>query len=276
MASSLRATMFKKFTILSGLAAASITYASAQDTKPAAKEAPAAGKEPAAAPAKGDAASDKNSYALGHRIGNDISRSFKQQGIEIDANAFAAGLKDALGGGAAKYSEEEMEKIMAEFEEAQRAKMQEKMEAAQEEELKNDPELAKQVDINRAKEKAFLDQNGKKEGVTTTASGLQYEVLKKGEGAKPKATDTVKVHYHGTLLDGTVFDSSVTRGEPAQFGVKQVIKGWTEALQLMPVGSKYKLVIPAKLAYGNRAMGDKITPASTLVFEVELLEILGK
>jgi len=118
----------------------------------------------------------------------------------------------------------------------------------------------------------FLAKNGKREGVITTKSGMQYEVIKEGKGLKPTTADRVKVHYHGTLLDGTVFDSSVERKEPATFGVTQVIKGWTEALQLMPVGSKYKLYIPGNLAYGNRSQG-KIGPNQLLIFEVELLSI---
>lgn len=126
---------------------------------------------------------------------------------------------------------------------------------------------------NKAAGAAFLAENAKKEGVVTTASGLQYEVVVAGKGAMPVATDKVKVHYHGTLIDGTVFDSSVERGEPAEFGVNQVIKGWVEGLQLMPVGSKYKFYIPQDLAYGAQAQG-KIVPFSTLVFEVELIAIV--
>lgn len=120
----------------------------------------------------------------------------------------------------------------------------------------------------------FLEENKKKTGVTTTESGLQYSVIKMGDGAKPSATDKVKTHYHGTLTDGTVFDSSVDRGEPVEFPVNGVIKGWTEALQLMPVGSKWKLFIPYALAYGERAAGPQIPAYSALVFEVELLEIV--
>ena len=122
--------------------------------------------------------------------------------------------------------------------------------------------------------KAFLDANGKRDEVITLASGLQYEVMTKGTGAIPKASDSVKVHYHGTLIDGNVFDSSVRRGEPTTFGVTQVISGWVEALQLMPVGSKWKLFIPSDLAYGNQGAGQSIAPNSTLIFEVELLEIV--
>ncbi|MFM9053078.1 MAG: FKBP-type peptidyl-prolyl cis-trans isomerase, partial [Bacteroidota bacterium] len=129
---------------------------------------------------------------------------------------------------------------------------------------------------NSAESKKFLENNKKKNGVTTTASGLQYEVIKQGTGPKPTAEDTVRTHYHGTLIDGTVFDSSVERGEPAEFPVGAVIKGWTEALQLMPVGSKYRLYIPSDLAYGERSAGPKIGPGSTLIFDVELLEIVSK
>jgi FKBP-type peptidyl-prolyl cis-trans isomerase len=121
---------------------------------------------------------------------------------------------------------------------------------------------------------AFLEENAGRSGVEVTESGLQYEVLKEGVGAKPTANDQVRVHYHGTLIDGTVFDSSVERGQPAVFGVGQVISGWTEALQLMPEGSKWKLFIPANLAYGERGAGSKIGPNSALIFEVELLEIM--
>jgi FKBP-type peptidyl-prolyl cis-trans isomerase FklB len=122
--------------------------------------------------------------------------------------------------------------------------------------------------------KAFLEQNAKRSEVITLESGLQYEILVSGNGAVPKATDTVEVHYHGSLIDGNVFDSSVQRGEPATFGVTQVIPGWVEALQLMPVGSKWRLVIPSELAYGSQGAGQAIAPFSTLVFEVELLSIV--
>jgi FKBP-type peptidyl-prolyl cis-trans isomerase FklB len=133
-----------------------------------------------------------------------------------------------------------------------------------------------QVSKNTAEGKQFLEENKKKKGVITTASGLQYMVITEGKGDMPTANDTVKTHYHGTLIDGTVFDSSVDRGEPVEFPVGGVIKGWTEALQLMHVGSKYRLFIPPDLAYGERQAGPKIGPNSTLIFEVELLAIKGK
>ena len=122
--------------------------------------------------------------------------------------------------------------------------------------------------------RAFLEANGKRTEVSTLKSGLQYEILKEGNGSQPKASDKVKVHYHGTLIDGTVFDSSVRRGEPATFGVTQVIAGWVEALQLMPVGSKWKLYIPSNLAYGAQGAGQHIGPHTTLIFEVELIDIV--
>jgi FKBP-type peptidyl-prolyl cis-trans isomerase FklB len=133
---------------------------------------------------------------------------------------------------------------------------------------------ASKFEVYKAEGEAFLAENAKKEGVQTTASGLQYEIIEAGNGAKPVATDTVKVHYHGTLIDGTVFDSSVSRGMPATFGVHQVIKGWTEALQLMPVGSKYRLYIPQDLAYGAQPhQGGAIKPFMALIFDVELISI---
>jgi len=134
---------------------------------------------------------------------------------------------------------------------------------------------SKKSNDNLAKCKSFLDENGKKKGIITTASGLQYEVVKEGTGPKPTINDTVKTNYHGTLIDGTVFDSSVDRGEPVEFPVGAVIKGWTEALQLMSVGSKYRLYVPSDLAYGDRGQGP-ITPNSALIFDLELLEIKGK
>jgi len=133
---------------------------------------------------------------------------------------------------------------------------------------------AKMAEKAQGEGKVFLEANAKRAEVTTLASGLQYEVLTQGEGAVPSASDSVKVHYHGTLIDGTVFDSSVSRGEPATFGVTQVISGWVEALQLMPVGSKWKLFIPSDLAYGAQGAGQAIAPHSALVFEVELLDIV--
>jgi FKBP-type peptidyl-prolyl cis-trans isomerase FklB len=195
----------------------------------------------------------KTSYA----VGVDIATSLKRQGVDLDAKALTAGIADGLAGKPALTDEQQQAALM-DLEKNLRAKAQENQKVAAEKNLKAGED--------------FLAANAKKDGVKTTASGLQYKVIKTGTGATPKPTDTVKVHYHGTLIDGTVFDSSVQRGEPVTFPVRGVIPGWTEALQLMKVGDKWQLFIPAKLAYGERGVGP-IGPNSTLIFEVELLSI---
>ncbi len=195
---------------------------------------------------------DKVSYFIGTNMGGQL----KSQGIDVDIKALTEGIADAISGKESKYSQEEISAAMQAFE----TKMQ--------------ADSAKKAGEAKDAGEKFLAENGKREGVTTTASGLQYEVLKAAEGAKPQATDQVKVHYHGTLVDGKVFDSSVERGEPVTFPVQGVIKGWVEALQLMPVGSKWKLFIPSELAYGKQGAGADIGPDAALVFEVELLEIV--
>jgi FKBP-type peptidyl-prolyl cis-trans isomerase FklB len=227
--------MFKKFLTITGLACAGITSVVAQE-----------GGAPALTTIDQKAA---------YIIGSNQAQRLHAQLPDLDVESFVAGIRDALKGEKSKISEEETQKVMQEF--------QTKMQAAQ----------AEKASAQAGKGKEFLEKNSKREGVTTLPSGLQYEVIKKGEGAKPTADQEVKVHYHGTLIDGSVFDSSVERGEPAEFGVGQVIKGWTEALQLMPVGSKWKLFIPANLAYGDQAPSPKIPGGSALVFEVELLAI---
>lgn len=220
------------------------------------KTAEAKPAEKAAAPPVIDQALlEKVSYFYGTQMGG----QFQEMGVQINVDALASGVKDAIDKKDPKYSREELMAVMGQFEQAMNAKMQKEMGEA----------AAK----NSAEGEKFLAENGKRPGVVTTASGLQYEVLKKSEGAKPKAEDVVTVHYEGTLINGTVFDSSVKRGEPANFPVNQVIPGWVEALQLMNVGSKYKLFIPSKLAYADQGSGRAIGPNSTLIFEVELLKI---
>jgi len=199
---------------------------------------------------------DKVSYALGMNIGE----SLVQLPVELNPDIIGLAIKDLLAGNQPALPENEYVAVMKAF--------QNKMQSAEQEASKG---IALQ---NTAEEKSFMEDNKKAEGVVTTASGLQYIVLKEGSGAKPGADDTVKVHYAGSLLDGTEFDSSIKRGEPAEFGVTQVIKGWTEALQLMNVGSKYRLFVPSKLAYGERGAGQAIGPCSMLVFDVELIDIL--
>ena len=196
---------------------------------------------------------DKLSYALGLSFGQSL-RQNRVQGIDYES--FAKGVEAMCEGKMHEISVQEAQKLL----DAYFSEIESKQQAAG-------------MEQKSAGEK-FLAENAKKTGVITTASGLQYEILKEGKGQKPIATDKVKVHYHGTLLDGTVFDSSVKRNTPASFGVNQVIKGWVEALQLMPVGSKWKLYIPQELAYGAHGAGETIRPYSALIFEVELLEIL--
>ncbi len=196
---------------------------------------------------------------LGYSMGLDVGNYFKGIGDEINFETLIRGLEDAFNGAEPAISQEEIASVQKQF--------GEKMQARQEE------QLTAMKENNSKTGMTFLEQNKKREGVVVTESGLQYELMEKGEGAKPKATDTVKVDYVGTLIDGTEFDNSVKRGEPAVFGVDQVIPGWSEALQLMEVGSKYRLVIPSILAYGEKGAPPVIEPNSVLVFEVNLLAI---
>jgi FKBP-type peptidyl-prolyl cis-trans isomerase FklB len=207
----------------------------------------------------------KVSYAIGLNIASNLKQMKEQGGFAVDANLVAQGLKDAMSGGKLKLSQEEVQATMQAFSQKMQAKQKEQM-AARENEMKK---AGEQNDIAG---KAYLAANAKKEGVKKTKSGLQYKVLTKGKGPKPKATDTVTVNYRGTLIDGKEFDSSYSRGEPATFAVNAVIPGWTEVLQLMPEGSKWEVVIPSDLAYGPGGAGGDIGPNSTLVFEVELLK----
>jgi FKBP-type peptidyl-prolyl cis-trans isomerase FklB len=192
---------------------------------------------------------DKVSYSIGMNIGFNLSK----QKVDINPEILAAGIKDAIAG-KPQLTQDQVKDVMAQFEKDMEQKQKEAGE-------KNKTEGAK-----------FLEENKKKEGVKTTASGLEYKVEKEGTGAQPKPTDMVTVNYRGTLINGTEFDSSYKRGQPATFPVNGVIKGWTEALQLMKVGSKYQVVVPANLAYGERAVSPEIGPNATLIFEVELLD----
>lgn len=207
---------------------------------------------------------DKISYAIGMNIG----RNLKNQGVEVNDSAFAAGARDAFAGKTSPLSEEETQQLLTTYQQELRGK-QEKLRAEQMEKAR---EAAAK---NRETGAAFLAENAKKPGVKTTPSGLQYKIITEGKGEVPKENHQVSVNYRGTLIDGTEFDSSYKRGEPATFGVTGVIKGWTEALLMMPVGSKWQLYVPADLAYGDRPMGSTITPGSTLVFEIELLSTKG-
>jgi len=203
---------------------------------------------------------DKVSYALGANLGMNLHK----QSVEVDTSIVLRGLKDALAGGKLLLTDDEAKAALTQLQTDLRNKQMEKMKEA--------------ADLNKKTGADFLEANKAKEGVVTLPSGLQYKILVEGTGPKPAPTDTVSCNYRGTLLDGTEFDSSYKRGQPASFPVTGVIKGWTEALQLMPVGSKWQLFIPSDLAYGDRGADPRsgIGPAATLIFEVELLSIQEK
>jgi FKBP-type peptidyl-prolyl cis-trans isomerase len=200
---------------------------------------------------------DKISYA----IGTDIGGSLKRMEADVNLDKLTAGLRDALAGSKLQLSEDEIMASMQAFQMKAQEKMMAKQKEAGEKAIKEGT--------------AYLEANKAKEGVVVLPSGLQYKIIKQGDGVKPKLSDTVKTHYRGTFTDGTEFDSSYKRGEPAQFPVGGVIAGWTEALQLMPVGSKWQLVIPSDIAYGPQGRPG-IPPNSVLVFDIELLEVSSK
>lgn len=202
---------------------------------------------------------DKLSYALGLSMGN----NFRNSGIkEINVQDFTDGVASVFYGSQPKMTYVEAKQIIQSFFEDLEKKQRE--------------ESAKLAEINKAAGEEFLAKNKERENVLTTASGLQYEIIKEGTGKQPTSSDRVEVHYTGKLIDGTVFDSSVDRGVPATFGVTQVIPGWVEALQLMKEGAKWRLFIPSDLAYGPQGAPGAIAPNSTLIFDVELLKVLGK
>jgi FKBP-type peptidyl-prolyl cis-trans isomerase FklB len=223
-----------------------VTGAFAEDAKP-----------PAAAPLPDSLKSDE--AQAGYGIGFAIGRQIKKDGAAIDAQALLHGLQDALSGAASQLTDDQLRDALGRVEAAAQARRQAQALAA--------------AEANAAQGAAFLKANAARPGVVSLPSGLQYQVLKPGTGPVPKAGDTVTCNYRGTLIDGAEFDSSYKRGEPASFVVGGVIKGWTEALQLMPVGSKWKLFVPPALAYGEKGAGADIAPNSTLIFEVELLSV---
>lgn len=202
---------------------------------------------------------DKLSYALGLSMGN----NFRASGIEtINVQDFADGVASVFYGSESKMTYDEAKAVIQEYFTALEAKQKEA--------------AAAMADVNAKAGQEFLAENGKRAEVKTTASGLQYEVIKEGDGVQPAASDQVVVHYTGKLIDGTVFDSSEERGMPATFGVTQVIPGWVEALQLMKAGSTWRLFIPSQLAYGPQGAGGVIGPNQTLIFDVTLIEVVGK
>ncbi|OUL56075.1 FKBP-type peptidyl-prolyl cis-trans isomerase [Pseudoalteromonas ulvae] len=217
-------------------------------------------KKEQAVEVKLETAAQQQAYGIGASVGGFLNKDLadkKELGFELDQALLIKGFQDALAG-SAKIDDEKIREVLTQLDTDVRAKQAEQAKIEAEE--------------NKAKGVAFLAENGKREGVTTTESGLQYEVITAGEGAQPAETDVVVVHYKGTLIDGTEFDSSYKRNEPVNFPLNRVIKGWTEGVQLMSVGSKFKFAIPSELAYGDRATGS-IPAHSTLIFEVELLDI---
>jgi len=202
-----------------------------------------------------------NTDTISYIIGSDIARSFKSNDVVVNFDVMNAGIRDAMKGADTIFTQEQIQQIMTEWNQRM---MQERQEKEQQETMNN-----------RKRGEEFLSENKTKEGVTELPSGLQYKVIREGAGASPADTSMVKVDYVGTLIDGTVFDSSRERGEPIEFAVNGVIPGWTEALKMMKPGSVYMLYIPADLAYGDRKMG-KIPPGSMLIFEVELYEVVDK
>ncbi|MBR2234762.1 MAG: FKBP-type peptidyl-prolyl cis-trans isomerase [Prevotella sp.] len=201
---------------------------------------------------------DKLSYALGLGIGQQLAQMGAGKFLNVDD--FAQSVADVLKGSELKVSHREAQQIVNEFFQRQEQKMR--------------AEQAEKGKAAKAEGERYLAENAKKEGVVTTASGLQYQVLREGNGKRPTAKDQVKCHYEGFLIDGTVFDSSVQRGEPAVFGLQQVIAGWTEGLQLMQEGGKYRFFIPYRLAYGEGGAGQLIPPYAALIFDVELIEVI--
>ena len=198
---------------------------------------------------------DSTSYTFGVNIG----RSIQKDKIDIKLDCFFQGIKDAVGGSAIQLTDDQMQGLMQRFSQIMGEKQKEMAKVTSEK--------------NKKDGSAFLEANKKKEGVVTTSSGLQYKILTKGTGKIPTAQDTVVAHYKGTLIDGTEFDNSFKRNEPATFAVTGVIKGWIEALQMMPVGSKWQIYVPADLAYGDQGAGQVIPPGATLIFEIELVSM---
>ncbi len=251
--------MFMKRTpiIIAVLALASGVYA--EDAKPS----PSPDGSPQASPSS---AFKDDKDKLSYTIGVDIGKTLQRIPAELNQTALTQGITDVLGNKPKALSDAELQQVMQSFQQKLSQQREEAM-------VQKQQDMKASAEKNKAAGKKFLDSNSKQPGVTTLADGLQYKVVKNGNGDKPKDTDVVEVNYRGTLIDGKEFDSSAKNGGPVSFPVNEVIKGWSEALKLMPVGSKWQLYLPAELAYGDEGEGDDIQPGSTLVFEVELLGI---
>jgi FKBP-type peptidyl-prolyl cis-trans isomerase FklB len=257
--------------LLVGAAFAQTTPAPKPQPNPAPKAQGTPAAKPAASPTPSPQASqgstlktekEKISYAIGMNVGSGLRDSLSRQSVEVDSNLLTQGFKDAMGSNKTLMTEDEARAVLAQLQNEMKAKLEEKQKQA--------------AETNKKEGEAFLAANKTKEGVITLPDGLQYKILTPGTGPKPTAADTVVCNYRGTLINGKEFDSSFKRGTPATFPVTGVIKGWTEALQLMPEGSKWQLFVPADLAYGDQQRGPDIGPNSTLIFEVELISIQAK
>lgn len=248
--------MKKYVTLAAAVLIAVVGVVGAQQSGQPAQQPAAQSAQPAAPQAgKPESVQDRAAYVIGFNLG----RQLKQNDINANTDLIVKGLKDGVGGSEGLLTEQEMQEAMQAFQQQVMTQQQEKQKI--------------QGEKNKAEGEAFLAKNKERAEVKTTASGLQYEVLKEGTGPQPKATDSVTVHYRGTLMNGTEFDSSYGRGEPATFILNQVIPGWTEGVQLMKAGSKYKFYIPSALGYGERGAGGDIGPNAPLIFEVELISV---
>jgi FKBP-type peptidyl-prolyl cis-trans isomerase FklB len=241
------------------------TAVRAEDSKPSAS--PAASASPSAsASAESNQSLKDEKDKLSYSVGVDIGRTIQRLNVDLSQGPLTQGILDVLGSHPMALSDDELQQRLQAF--------QQKLAQKQEEALaQKQQEMKSSAEKNKAEGKKFLDENAKKDGVTTLPDGLQYKVVKQGTGDKPKPTDVVEVNYRGTFIDGKEFDSSEKNGGPVSFPVNEVIKGWSEALTLMPIGSKWQLFIPSDLAYGDEGEGDDIQPGSTLVFDVELLGV---
>ncbi|MBP6385103.1 MAG: FKBP-type peptidyl-prolyl cis-trans isomerase [Pseudarcicella sp.] len=249
-----------KFLIISGIAISpAISFGQTKKVAPAKPKPAVASPKLATKTVGGSSSLISQKDSLSYSFGVLIAQNFKTQGVDLSSKVMSAAFDDVLNGKALKMTDANANEFVQKY----MSKLQEQKMAEQ----------AKQFEPIKIAGERFLEENKKKPNIVTLPSGLQYEIIKAGEGPKPVATNTVKTHYHGTLIDGTVFDSSVDRGEPATFPVNGVIQGWVEALQLMPVGSKWKLYIPQNLAYGSRGGSELIKPYTALIFDIELLSI---
>jgi FKBP-type peptidyl-prolyl cis-trans isomerase FklB len=265
--------MIKRITLLAFLLSAAY-IASAEDTTPnapspadaTASQSPIPAESPAATSASPSSAFKTDKDKISYSLGVDIGRTLQRLQLDLNEEVLSRGIADVLGGKTMAMTDQELQETLQAFQQKMMQKQQESM-------AKKQDEMKVVATKNKADGKKFLEDNSKKAGVKSTPSGLQYKVVKEGKGEKPKDTDVVETNYRGTTIDGKEFDSSAKHGSTFSFPVNGVIKGWSEALKLMPVGSKWELYIPSDLAYGDEGYGEDIPPGSTLVFEVELLGI---